>query len=131
MFTNLSDGTKTALQVVFVLALVGAAAAFLISMGLFQTSAESHLVSFEVNASGGYALITLKAGSESIEKPATVTVPWSKTIRIKSGTEVYLTASNPSQTGELTCRILLDKADWKMETVNAPKNGVACAGIVP
>ncbi|MFN8383471.1 MAG: hypothetical protein U0V02_16120 [Anaerolineales bacterium] len=131
MFTNLSDGTKTALQVVFVLALVGGAIALLLSMGVFNSSPGSHLVSFEVKASGGYALITLKAGSEHIDKPATVTVPWSKTIRIKSGTEIYLTASNPSQTGELSCRITLDKEEWKSEKISAPKNGVACAGIVP
>ncbi len=131
MFTNLSDRAKSILQVIFVLALVGGAIIFLIAIGALQTSTESHLVYFEVQASGGYAIITLKAGDERIDKPTTVTIPWKKTLRIKSGTEVYLTASNPSQTGLLSCRILLDKTPWKMEEINAPKNGVACAGIVP
>jgi hypothetical protein len=84
-----------------------------------------------VNASGGFANITLQAGKESITGPKTVTMPWTRTIRVKSGTEVYLTAANPSETGELTCSITLDRGPWKLETINAPKNGVACAGIVP
>ena len=131
MFTNLSDRTKTIIQVTFVLALVGAAIAYLLSIGMMKSSSTSHLVYFEVKASGGYANITLKTGKENIDKPTTVTIPWTKTIRIESGTEVYLTASNPSETGELSCRILLDKKAWKEEKINAPKNGVACAGIVP
>ena len=131
MFTNLSDGTKTALQVAFVLVLVGGAIALLLSLGLLQPSTDSHLVYFEVKASGGFANITLRAGDVSISKPETVSVPWTKTIRIKSGTEVYLTASNPSQTGEISCSISLERVAWKSEQSNAPKNGVACAGIVP
>lgn len=131
MFANLSNGWKIALQIIFVLALVGAAAAVLLSMGVMRTGSDSHLVSFEVKASGGFALVTLEAGSKSIEKPLTVTSPWTKKIRIESGTEVYLTASNPSQTGEITCSISLDQNLWKTESTNAPKNGVACAGIVP
>lgn len=131
MFTNLSNGWKIAFQVGVVVAILGGAVALLLSMGLTKTSSNSHLVSFEVNAAGGYANITLEAGKVSITTPTTVTVPWTKKIRIKSGTEVYLTAANPSETGELSCRITLDNAPWKLETINAPKNGVACAGIVP
>jgi hypothetical protein len=131
MFENLPNGLKTMLQVVFVLALVGGAAAILLSMGIMQSSPDSQLVSFEVKSSGGYAIITLEADKASITKPKTVTMPWSKTIRIKSGTVVYLTASNPSQTGELSCSITLNKVIWKLEKISSPKNGVACAGIVP
>jgi hypothetical protein len=114
-----------------VLAILGGAIAILLSLGIMQTPSDSRLVRFEVKASGGFAVITLRAGKESITVPTTVTSPWSKTLRIKSGTEVYLTAANPSETGELSCRITLDKAAWKLETIHAPKNGVACAGIVP
>jgi hypothetical protein len=131
MFTNLPDRLRIALQVVFVLALLGGAIAILLSMGVMKTASESHLVYFEVKASGGFAVITLRASKESITTPTTVTVPWSKTLRIKSGTEVYLTAANPSETGDLSCRITLDKIAWKAEKNSAPKNGVACAGIVP
>jgi predicted RecA/RadA family phage recombinase len=85
-----------------------------------------------VEASGGVALITLEAGKDaSISKPTTVSAPWTKSLRIASGTEVYLTAANPTQTGSLTCSITLDKIPWKTQTTHAPRNGVACAGIVP
>ncbi|HEX2998120.1 MAG TPA: hypothetical protein VHP14_25065 [Anaerolineales bacterium] len=84
-----------------------------------------------MEASGGFAIITLDAGNTVISKPTTVTVPWSKTLAITSGTEVYLTASNPTQTGNLTCTISLDKTVWKTQKTTAPKDGVACAGIIP
>jgi hypothetical protein len=84
-----------------------------------------------VEASGGFANITLQAGEDPISKPTTVTTPWTKTMQIPTGTEVYLTASNPTQTGSLTCTIILDREDWKTDTTAAPKDGVACAGIVP
>ncbi len=131
MLDNLPNGQKNALQIIFVLALCAAAIVLLAYMGAAKPVTNIHSVHFEVQASGGFANITLRAGKESITKPETVTMPWSKTLRIKSGTEVYLTASNPSQTGELSCRITLDKVAWKLEKINSPKNGVACAGIVP
>jgi hypothetical protein len=84
-----------------------------------------------VEASGGFSIITLQAGSVSIGTPATVTMPWQQTLQLPSGTVVYLTASNPTQTGNLDCVILLDNQPWKKETTTAPKDGVACAGIVP
>lgn len=131
MFANLSDQWKLTLQVLLVLGILGAAAAILLSMGAMNTDPDSHLLTFQVEASGGYATITLEAGEETITTPKTVTVPWSRKVRVKSGMEVYLTASNPTVTGELSCVILLDNVLWKIEKTSAPKNGVACAGIVP
>ncbi|MBI5943501.1 MAG: hypothetical protein HY864_03970 [Chloroflexi bacterium] len=131
MFNNLSNSQKTAIQVVFVLALVGGAIALLISLGATKPKSDTRRVRFEVQASGGFAMITLQAGEVNIPDPKTVSVPWTQTVKIKSGTTVYLTASNPTATGELSCTITLDNADWKAEQTSAPKNGVACAGIVP
>ncbi len=131
MFSRLSNRWKIALQLILVLAICTAAIAILISLGLMKSPASNHRVEFKVEASGGVAIITLQAGSVSMTQPTTVTAPWSRTMRIASGTEVYLTASNPTQTGKLTCSISLDKTDWKTETTTAPKDGVACAGIVP
>jgi hypothetical protein len=101
------------------------------SLGLMKSPAGSYQVKFRVEASGGVAIITLQAGDVSISEPTAVSVPWSKTIRIPSGAEVYLTASNPTQTGKITCSISLDNTLWKTETTVTPKDGVACAGIVP
>jgi hypothetical protein len=131
MFSQLSDRWKFVLQLIFVLALCGAAIVLLISLGVMKTPAGSHRLQFRVEASGGFAIITLDARNASIPKPTTVTVPWTKTLQVPSGTQVYLTASNPTQTGKLTCTIKLDNDVWKTETTTAPKDGVACAGIVP
>jgi hypothetical protein len=131
MSARLSNRWIIALQLIFVVTLCGTAVVILLSMGVMNRSAGSHSLNFRVEASGGYAIITLQAGNVTISKPTTVTVPWSKTVQVSSGSEVYLTASNPTQTGKLTCTITLDKMAWKTETTTAPKDGVACAGIVP
>lgn len=131
MFPGLSDRSKLVLQVLFVALLCLGAATLIRSLLAGQPEKEARRLEFRVEASGGYALITLEAGSASITKPTTVTVPWTKTLQIASGTEVYLTASNPTQTGSLTCTITLDRAPWKTASTAAPKDGVACAGIVP
>jgi len=131
MFANLSDRQKAALQVLFVLGLLGAAIAIMNYMGGFISDSGSHRLRFDVVASGGYAVVTLDAGTAQIASPKQVTVPWSQTALVESGTEVYLTASNPSATGEVTCSITLDGKLWKEDKTTAPKNGVACAGIVP
>ena len=131
MLTQLSDRSKIVLQLLLVMVLCAGAIAILMSMGLTRSREGIHRVQFRVEASGGFANITLQAGKDSISKPTTVTTPWSKTIQLTSGTEVYLTASNPTQTGQLICSITLDRTDWKSDTTAAPKDGVACAGIVP
>ena len=131
MFAQLSDRWKIVLQLVLVLALCVAVVGILLSMGLTRSPEGSHRVQFRVEASGGFANITLQAGEDTIAKPTTVTTPWTKTMQISSGTEVYLTASNPTQTGEIMCSISLDRRDWKIDKTTAPKDGVACAGIIP
>jgi hypothetical protein len=88
-------------------------------------------VTFRVESSGGYANITIKAGSFHIDKPQTFTTPWEKTLDIERAESVFLTAANPTQTGQLVCKILLDHELWKTEKIPAPKDGVACAGIIP
>lgn len=131
MFNNLSDRSKTILQLLFFTVFGLVVIGLLRNVLSSRSDNGSRLVRFEVEASGGFATITLKAGSSSISTPTTVTSPWSKTIRIKRGTEVYLTASNPSQIGDISCSILLDRAVWKTEKKSTPISGVACAGIVP
>ena len=132
MFSGMSDRSKLVLQIFFVLLLVAGVVALVISLQAGRSSAKSHRVDFRVDTSGGFAIITLEAGGvSSITKPTTVSVPWRKSLQIASGTEIYLTASNPTQTGKLTCTITLDRESWKTETTEAPKDGVACAGIVP
>lgn len=132
MFAGASERPKLALQIFFIVLLCAGAAALLYSMIVNRSSAGEQRLEFQVQASGGFAIITLDTGdSASITKPTTVSVPWKKTLRIAPGTEVYLTASNPTQTGTLSCTIRLNQNLWKTDTTTAPKDGVACAGIVP
>lgn len=131
MFAGVSERGRLVLQVVFVLALCLGAVFLINSLIRSRPGTEIRRVEFRVEASGGFANITLEAGDASIPKPTTVSVPWTKSLRIANGTEVYLTASNPTQTGKITCTITLDQKPWKTDTTHAPKNGVACAGIVP
>jgi len=131
MFSRLSNGWKIVLQFVFVAAICALAAYILFSLGLMNGGSGQHRVQFQVEASGAVAIITLQAGDFSISEPTTVSAPWSKTMDISTGTEVYLTALNPTQTGQLSCSIKLDNVLWKSDLTSAPKDGVACAGIVP
>lgn len=131
MFANMSDRSKLMLQILFVVLLGGGVIMLIFALQRMRPSAGNQRVEFRVDASGGFAIITLDAGSASIPKGTTVSVPWTKSLRIASGTEVYLTASNPTQTGDLTCTITLNQAVWKTSKTTAPKDGVACAGIVP
>ncbi len=131
MFIGIPEHWKLPIQIIFLVALCVVSIA-LINLARKRGSPTGNpRLEFRVDASGGYAIITLDAGSASISKPATVSVPWRKSLQIPSGTEVYLTASNPTQTGTLTCTIYLEQSLWKTETTTAPKDGVACAGIVP
>ena len=126
-----SEHTRNAIQIGFVvgfIVLIVTVVSYLLSQ---KPTTSSHNVKFRVEASGGFSIITFEAGSVSISKSTTVTMPWERTLNLHSGTTVFLTASNPTQTGELSCSILLDNQDWKKEKTDAPKDGVACAGIVP
>lgn len=131
MLNGVSDRWKMVLQVLFVVLLCAGITALVFALQKRKPTTGTQRVEFRVEASGGYAIITLTAGSASISKPTTVSVPWNKSLQIASGTEVYLTASNPTQTGKLTCKILLGQSTWKTRTTTAPNDGVACAGIVP
>lgn len=126
-----SPSRTTLWQIIFVLALLAAAGMIMLQVGAFEPPARSHRVTFHVEASGGYALISMRTGDEVLIDSKTVNTPWEREIVLDSGTAVYLTAANPSQTGEVLCALRLDNRDWKQDSIQAPKDGVACAGIVP
>jgi hypothetical protein len=118
-------------QIIVVLLFVLIACMILFFLRGFAPRNSSHDISFQVEASGGYALVSLKTPQSSILPAKIVTVPWHMEMTLPQGAEVYLTAANPSQTGELSCTISLDDQSWKTEKKVAPQDGVACAGIVP
>ena len=123
--------TRTLVWIVVLAVLIGGAI-YLASASHSSLAAKgSRRVIFRVESAGGYANITLKAGTLVIDKPQTVTTPWERSVDVARNESVFLTAANPTQTGELTCKILLDREVWKTESIPAPKDGVAGAGIVP
>lgn len=125
------ERTKILLQILVLVVICGGVVAILLLSGVMTPPSTKRTLTFRVEAMGGYANITLDAGAEKISKTTTVTTPWQKTLQVERGVEVYLTASNPSQTGQLSCTIWLDRQLWKQDKTEAPKDGVACAGIVP
>jgi hypothetical protein len=87
-------------------------------------------VTYQVEASGGYAQIIYTTSTGVNTEAAILTTPFTKTLSIPVGTEVFLTASNPSQTGTVVCKIKIDNKDWKESHGTHPVDSVACGGIV-
>jgi hypothetical protein len=119
------------IQIFIVIGVLAAGAILLASLGSFNTKKGPRTLTFRVEATGGFANITLEAGNQIISEPTTVTTPWERRVVVERGKQVFLTAANPSQTGQISCSIRLDGQSWKTEKIQTPKDGVACAGIVP
>jgi hypothetical protein len=119
------------IQIIIVAGLLIAAFFLFSSMGAFSKKTVSRSITLRVEASGGYANITYEAGSQRINETTTVSTPWERKVVVPRGKQVYLTAANPSQTGQISCSIRLDGKAWKSDKIETPKDGVACAGIVP
>lgn len=122
---------KITIQVLLIVGLLLTAIGVLYLIGGLTPSETSRRVTFEVKASGGYALISLRTPKESILDSKIVTTPWRKELKLTAGDEVYLTASNPSETGQISCEIIVENESWKLDKKVTPKNGVACGGILP
>lgn len=123
---------ETTLQFVFLLLFLAGAFGLLYAVGVFSPKVEgAKRVTFIVQGSATSSVITYTEADGSKTKPVTVGVPWRKVIDIPEGSEVYLTATNPSQSGNIECVLLLDGEDWKKQTATLPADKVACAGIVP
>ncbi len=97
-----------------------------------QSSAEGELrqVTYQVEASGGYAQIIYTNSTGNTTEAAIYTTPFIKTLNLPVGEQVYLTASNPSQTGTVVCKIKINNRDWKESRGTHPIDSVACGGII-
>ncbi|PKO15735.1 MAG: hypothetical protein CVU39_09435 [Chloroflexi bacterium HGW-Chloroflexi-10] len=119
-------------QFVLLLVILAGLVFVALQMGLFTRTTISHSIHMEVSASaGGYAIITYQAGKSDSGGTITVTTPWRKNFTVPGGSQIYLTAGNPAQTGSISCLIEVDGQEWKYEKVTYPKEAVACAGITP
>ena len=99
--------------------------------GVFSSPSSARKVILSVTSTNGYASITYASPQHSIKDPTNVTTPWRLTLALTSGDEVFLTAGNPSQTGDITCEISVNSQTWKQEAATYPADKVACAGIIP
>jgi hypothetical protein len=89
-----------------------------------------HQITYIVQSDGGYAQIIYTTSAGINTDPSMLTTPFSRTLSLPTGTEVYLTASNPSQNGSVSCKIKLDNKDWKESHGTHPVDSVACGGII-
>lgn len=87
-------------------------------------------VTYIVNSDGGYAQVIYTSSNGKNTDPAMVTSPFTRTVTLPVGSEVYLTASNPSQNGSVSCQIRIDNKDWKQSHGTHPVDSVACGGII-
>ena len=94
-----------------------------------STARSTRQITYEVTSTGGYALIVFTDYEGHKTEAKMLPTPWQKTITIPVGVEVYLTASNPSQMGTVSCKILIDHRDWKQSKGTHPIDSVACGGI--
>lgn len=105
--------------------------AIFVSLKVFTPKATSHRITFRVESSGGIAQITYKDNNHFQNEREQVTTPWERSWDNPSGTEVYVTAGNPTQMGTIKCYLKVDGKTWKSDVANSPDDSVACAGIVP
>ncbi len=122
---------KIILTIILFLGIIATVIYFSVQSGLFKTPSTNNTVRMEVDCDGGYAVITYTAGDKKTNEAITVTTPWKKSFEVQDGDSVFLTAGNPTQSGTIECLIILNDREWKTDTVDFPKQAVACGGIIP
>lgn len=116
--------TQIIIVSVILIVLIGLA----VVLRVFQPPANHHLITFRVESTSGFAIITYKDSHLTQVDGLNVPTPWERTWDNPSGAEVYLTAGNPADIGKVKCYLRLDGRNWKtMES----STSVACGGIVP
>ncbi len=87
-------------------------------------------ITYQVESTGGYAFIIYTDSSGKNREGQMFATPFTRTITFPLGQEIYLTASNPSQSGSITCKIKINNRDWKESRGTHPIDSIACGGIV-
>jgi hypothetical protein len=118
------------LGVVIVAIGIGVIAYMLTKDTMLQRGDTRHLT-FTVEASGVSANITLSDSVGAQSFSGVTSTPWNRTATYQAGTQVYLTAGNPSGYGTIKCAITIDGRQWKNNEATSPSDKVGCAGIIP
>ena len=91
---------------------------------------QTRQVTYVVEATGGYAQIIYTASNGENTEAQIYTTPFSRTFTMPIGQKVFLTASNPTQTGDVSCVIKINNRDWKECHGTHPVDSVACGGFI-
>jgi len=121
-----SGAIGIAIAVVVIIAIIG----IWLLKGQSSGQGAFRQVTYIVEADGGYAQVIYTTSKGVNTDPTILTTPFSRTISLPVGIEIYLTASNPSQTGSISCKIRIDNRDWKESHGTHPVDSVACGGII-
>jgi hypothetical protein len=124
------ENRKLYIQILVVSILCIVLVALAVTFKVFTPPKNSHRVTFRVESSGGIAYITYKDSRNLQKEKIQVSTPWEKTWDNPSGTEVYVTAGNPTQMGSIKCILKIDGKVWKSDTASGQDDSVVCAGIV-
>jgi hypothetical protein len=125
------NNSQILLQIILVLVICAGLGFMAYRMGFFKRSATSHRITFRVESTSGYAIITYKDVNNEETEGQTVNTPWERNWINPKNTQVYLTAGNPVQSGTIKCFLKVDGKNWKTDSATSPDDKVACAGIVP
>jgi hypothetical protein len=129
--TSTRQRTVIVFQLIFLILICGGIAGVAYYFGVFSPSKGYRTLTLRVENSAGSVQLIFSVPGDTTVTPVQVNTPWEKTLSLKVGSEVYVTAANPASYGDLKCTITLDGKTWKKETATYPKDKVYCAGIVP
>lgn len=127
---NSKQRSNLLISLVIVIAIIATIVGVWVIKNQTVSNGQTRQITYHVEASGGYALIVYTNSTGVNTKAEMLTTPFNKSITIPIGKQVYLTASNPSQTGTISCKIRIDNRDWKQSKATHPVDSVACGGIV-
>lgn len=127
---NRNSRSSTLVGIAIVVVIVVAIVGVWVLKSTSSPSGNMRQVTYMVDATGGYAVIIYTDSIGHRTESTMLTTPFRRTVTLPVGEEIYLTASNPSQTGKITCKISIDNREWKQSTGTHPVDSVACAGII-
>jgi hypothetical protein len=88
-------------------------------------------VIYRVSGSTTFADLTYENGSGGTEQQHDARVPWNKTLSLRPGQFVYLSAQNSMEFGGITCEILVEGRVYKQSTSSGGYTIASCSGSVP
>ncbi|PWH16172.1 MAG: hypothetical protein D6735_09520 [Acidobacteria bacterium] len=132
MSLTVKSRTGLAAQFLIIALVLGIAALIYYLLGVFNSRPEGYRsITYRVEGSASTAVVTYTQPDGSKTGLIEISVPWHKTMNFPKGMIVVLTVGNPTQTGDLKCKLYLDGKEWKEQFAKSPKDKVSCGGIIP